>query len=284
MLTYYVILPASGVAEGTAEVTQAATDAAFMARYLADFRFLLRQIGTAPAIVHVEPDFWGYAQAAARAASTGATGLSAAVASANPTDCGAQPNTVAGLGACMLAMTRSYAPNALFALHGSPWGTGFDCVSNTSPTLDVAAEARKTADFLTACAPTADLFVVDIADRDAGWRQAQGQDRWINPTATLPSYAQAFRWSRALADQAGRPLLWWQVPVGNTSLPDAAGAWRDNKVEYFFAHPDRVAASGAIGVAFGAGAGGMTTPESDRGYLWRCAAALESAGGQPLCP
>src|SRR5215472_885013 len=37
MLTYYVILPASGVAEGSAEITQAANDAAFMTRYFADW-------------------------------------------------------------------------------------------------------------------------------------------------------------------------------------------------------------------------------------------------------
>ena len=284
MLTYYVLLPASGVAEGTPEVTKAA-DTTFMASYLADFRFLLRQIGSAPAIVHVEPDFWGYAQAAARDRSTDATGLAAAVASANPTDCGGLPDTIAGLGQCLVAMARAYAPNARIGLHASAWASGFDCVLNTDPRLDVAAEARKTAAFLAACAPTADLLVVDLADRDAGWYATQGRDTWLDPTdATLPSFAQAFRWSRALRTQAGKPLLWWQLPVGNTGLAGAWGAWRDDRVEYFFAHPDRVAGSGAIGMAFGAGASGQTTPESDGGYLRRCAAALGAVGGQPLCP
>jgi hypothetical protein len=281
MLTYYLILPASHVAEGTAEVTSAATDRTFMEGYLADFRFFLRQIGTARAVVHVEPDFWGYAQ---RAGGDPAA-LPAAVASANPTDCGALPDTVAGLGRCFVAMTRAHAPNALVGLHGSGWASGPDCLSNADPGLDVAAEAARTAAFLTACAPTADLVVVDLADRDAGYYASLGRSAWLDATdATLPSFAQAFRWSRALSAGSGKPLLWWQVPVGNRSLADGPGGWRDNRVEYFFTHPDRVAASGAVGVAFGAGAGGQTTPETDRGYLWSCAAALAGAGGQPLCP
>jgi hypothetical protein len=282
MITYYVILPASGVVEGTAEATEAATDPAFMTSYLADFRFLLRQIGSAPAIVHVEPDFWGYAQ---RAAGSGPpSGLAAAVASANPTDCGGQANTFAGLGSCLVAMARTYAPAAKIALHGSAWATNLDCVTNTDPGLDVAAEARKTADFLTAAAPGADLVVVDMADRDAGYYASIARRTWLDATdRTLPTFTQAFRWSRALAERAGKPLLWWQLPVGNTGLADVSGAWQDNRVEYFFAHPDRVAGSGAVGIAFGAGASGQTTPESDGGYLRACAAALGAVGGQPLC-
>jgi hypothetical protein len=282
MITYYVLLPASGVAEGTAEATQAARDPSFMARYLADFRFLLRQIGAAPAIVHVEPDFWGYAQ---RAAENGPpSSLAAAVASANPTDCGGLADTIEGLGRCLVQMTRSYAPNAKIALHGSPWATNRDCVANTDPALDVAAEARETADFLAACAPDADLVVVDMADRDAGYYASLGRHTWLDATdATLPSFAQAFRWSRALADRAAKPIFWWQLPVGNTGLANASGGWWDNRVEYFFAHPARVAASGAVGMAFGAGASGQTTPETDGGYLWACAASLGASGGQPLC-
>jgi hypothetical protein len=284
--TWYVILPASGVAEGKPEATVAARDVSFMARYLDDYRFFLDQLGSHAALVHVEPDFWGYAQHAAIDGSTDAAGLPAAVASANPADCAGLPNTIAGLGQCMIQMARLHAPSALVALHASAWATKFDCISNADPSLDVAAKAQATADFLLACgAGASDLVVVDIADRDAGWREARGEDRWIDPTnTTLPDYDQAFAWSRALSDRAGKPLLWWQVPVGNSGLPNVAGAWKDNKVEYFLAHPDRVAESGAVGMAFGAGEGEQTTPETDRGYLAACAAALAAAGGQPLCP
>jgi hypothetical protein len=296
MLTYYVILPAAqqrlGIVEGTPEVTTAATSATFMTAYLADFRFLLKQVGTARVIIHVEPDFWGYAQHAARAASTDAHGLPAAVATANPTDCAGVENSIAGLGQCLVKMARSYAPNALVSLHGSAWASGFDCVSNTDPRLDVAAEAVKTADFLAACGAGADLVVVDISDRDAGWyqRQSPPRDSWLDAhDAVLPTFAQAFAWSRALSDRLGKPALWWQVPLGNAYVANSCdangvGAYQDNKLDYFFDHPERVAASGAIGVAFGAGAACQTTPSTDRGRLQSRARALAAAGGQPLCP
>jgi hypothetical protein len=257
-----------------------------MTAYLDDFRFFLRQLGSAPAVVHVEPDFWGYAQHAAQAAGVDAHGLVAAVSSANPTDCSSAEDSIAGLGRCMVSMVRAYAPSALVSLHGSAWASGFDCVSNRSTSLDVAAEARKTADFLLAAgADCADLLVVDLSDRDAGWyqRQAPPRDSWLDATdAALPTFAQAFTWSKALAGRAQKKVLWWQLPVGNMSLGNTCGAWQDNKLDYFFDHPDRVAASGAAGMAFGSGATCQTDPDSDGGHLRARAAALAATGGQPL--
>jgi hypothetical protein len=290
MFTYYLLFPAAqarlGIAEGTPEVTVAATDLAFMTAYLDDFRFFLRKLGTRRAVVHVEPDFWGYAQHAARDAGTGAAGLPAAVASANPADCAGTPDTIAGLGQCMVAMVRRHAPNALVSLHASAWASGFDCVSNTMASLDVAAEAVKTADFLRACgAAGADLVTFDLSDRDAGWYATQGRNSWLDASDTaLPTFRQAFAWSSALTARLARPGLWWQVPVGNLLLPNRCDGWQDNKLDYVFDHPDRVAASGAIGVAFGAGATCQTSPETDGGRLVARARALQAAGGQPLCP
>jgi hypothetical protein len=283
MFTYYVLLPASGVAEGAPEVTQAARDPYFLRRYLNDFRFFLAQLGCHRALVHLEPDFWGYAQQEAVRTGGSAATLPAAVRSANPADCGGEQDTIAGLGRCMVAMVRKWAPNAKVGLHASAWATNFDCVLNTSASLDVAAKGTQTAAFLdSAGAASSDFVVVDIADRDAGWRDAQGQHTWINVTSTLPSYAQAFAWSRAVADGTGKSLLWWQVPVGNMSLPNTINRWKDNKVDYFFDHPDLVVGSGAVGMAFGAGEGAQTTPETDGGHLWSRAASLYSIGGQPL--
>ncbi len=288
MFTYYLLLPAAqerlGIAEGVQEVTVAARNRAFMAAYLADFRFFLQRLGTAPAIVHVEPDFWGYAQHAARAAGVDAHGLAAEVSRANPADCGAAEDSIAGLGRCLVSMVRAYAPNALVSLHGSAWASGFDCVGNRQASLDVVAEARKTADFLLAAgADCADLVVVDLSDRDAAWYQTQGRDSWLDPTdAALPTFTQAFTWSRALSERAGKKVLWWQVPVGNMALGNTCEAWQDDKLDYFFDHPDRVAASGAAGMLFGSGATCQTSPETDGGHLAARAAALQAAGGQAL--
>jgi len=282
MITYYEILQASGVQEGAPEVTQAATDATFMARYFADWRFLLQQIGSSVVLLHVEPDFWGYAQ------KTGvdAHALTAAVATANATDCASEENSIAGFGRCLVSMVRKYAPNALVGLHASAWSTNMDVALNKSASFDVAGEAKKTAAFLTACgADVSDYIVVEASDRDAGYYQSQGQDTWWDDTnQTLPTFHQDFAWLTALAEAANKPLLDWQLPVGNMSLPNQTNAWKDNRVDYFFAHPDELAAAHVLGFAFGAGTGGQTTPETDDGNLIAKTNAYHGSGGQALCP
>lgn len=288
MFTYYVLLPASGVIEGVAEATVAAKDAAFMSRYLADWRFLLRRIGTSRAFLHVEPDFWGYAEHAAIDAGTGAHGLPAAVASANPADCAGFEESIAGLGRCMIAMVRKYAPNARVGLHASGWGTKIDVLLNRNVSLDVAGEGMKLGRFLLDCgAALGDFVVADMSDRDAGWYQAQlpPRDTWWDETnAALPDFQQAFAWAKAVSLEVGRPVLWWQIPVGNMSLPNATGAWQDNRVDYLLTHPGEVAASGGFALAFGAGAAGQTTPSSDGGNLVARTNAYAASSGAALCP
>ncbi len=280
MFTYYMILPASGVNEGAPEVTKA-NDAAFMARYYADWKFLLTQIGNELAFLHIEPDFWGYAQQQ----NDDPTKIPAAAASAIAADCGSLPNTIAGMGQCMVTMTHKYAPNAKVSLHGSGWATKFDVLLNKSASFDVAGEAKKLGQFLAVAGAGADFVTVDAADRDAAWYDTQGQNRWWDATnATLPNFTQAFAWSKGVAEAAGKPILWWQLPVGNMSLPNTTDKWKDNRVDYFMAHMDEVAKGHGLGAAFGAGAGGQTTPSTDGGNLTSKVKTYSAAGGQAPCP
>ena len=298
MFTYYEILQTAQstfttFAEGTAEVTQAAASAPLMTRYYADWRFLLQQIGQQKALLHIEPDFWGYARQAGAP-----TSLAAAVASANPTDCGALPNTIAGMGQCMIAMVRKYAPNALVGLSSSAW----NIASNTNESVDVTTDAKAVAAFLAACGQSsADFVVVETSDRDAGYYQiVKGTNSWWDATdTTLPDYAQDLAWVKALTEALGTPALYWQTPLGNASQNNTADHYQDNRVDYFFggsaagvqsaapttvpAHWSALAAAHVIGVAFGAGEGTQTTPETDGGYLVSKTKAYVSAGGQPLC-
>jgi len=285
MITYYQLLQSSGVTEGAPEVTEAATNATFMARYLADWRFLLQQIGSTVALLHIEPDFWGYAEQQASDPTT----LPAAVASANPTDCASSPNTIAGMGQCMIAMTRKYAPHAKVGLQASAWSTDIDVSLNTSASLDVAAEARKTAAFLSACGETqADFVVVETSDRDAGYYQTvEMKDTWWDDTnATLPDFHQDFAWVTALTEALSRPALYWQTPLGNSAQNNTPDHYQDNRVDYFFAHMSELAAAHAVGAAFGAGASDQTTPETDgNNFVTKASAYFSSAGGgQALCP
>jgi hypothetical protein len=282
MITYYMILQASGVNEGAPEVTQAATNATFMAKYFADWRFLLQQVGTSAVLLHIEPDFWGYAEQTGKDAHA----LTAAVATANATDCGSQENSIAGFGRCMISMVRKYAPNAKVGLHASAWSTNIDVSMNTSATFDVAAEAKKTAAFLVECgADVSDFIGTEASDRDAGYYQSIGRQSWWDATnATLPDFHQDFAWLTALAEAANKPLVDWQLPVGNMSLPNVATQWKDNRVDYFFGHTQELAAAHIAAFAFGAGAGDQTTPETDNGNLIAKTKAYAQAGGQKLCP
>jgi hypothetical protein len=289
MYSYYQILQGSGVQEGSAEVTSAANNAPFMSRYFADWRFLLQQIGTTTAILHIEPDFWGYAQQYATThGGLTAHAIPAAVASANATDCGSIENSIAGMGQCMVSMVRKYAPHALVGLHASAWSTNTDVSGNTSASFNVAGEAAKTATFLAACGESsADLVVVETSDRDAGYYQTvQSRNTWWDDTnATLPDFHQDFAWVKALTEALGKPALYWQTPLGNASQNNTANHYKDNRVDYFFGHMSELAGAHAIGVAFGAGAGDQTTPESDGGNLVTRAKAYYSSasGGKSLC-
>ena len=295
MYTYYEILqvlqakvgPNTAV-EGKLEITEGAVDTSIMTRYFADWRYLLQQIGSAPAILHIEPDFWGYANQAG----ADPTKLKAAVASVNATDCGTMPNTIAGMGQCMIAMVRKYAPHAFVGLHASAWSTGPDVTENTDPKLDVAGEAKKAATYLAACGESsADLIVVETSDRDAGYYQSQGKNTfWDITNKTLPDFHQDFAWVKALTEALGKPALYWQTPLGNASQSNTNNHWKDNRIDYFFGHEDELAAAHAMGVVYGAGAGGQTVPgvagdaNGDGGNLIAKTKAYVAAGGQAFCP
>jgi hypothetical protein len=299
MFTYYEILQTaeatiSGFVEGTREVTQAATDVGIMTRYYNDWRFLLKEIGSTKVILHIEPDFWGYVRQAGDP-----TTLAAAVGSANPTDCSALPATIAGMGQCMISMTRKYAPNALVGLQASAW----NIAGNTDSSVDVTTDAKAVASILAACGQSkGDFVVVETSDRDAGYYQiVESMDRWWDPTdKMLPDYAQDLTWIKALTETLNVPALYWQTPIGNAAQTNVSDHYKDNRVDYFFggdasqvesgaavtvpSHWSELAAAHVVGVAFGGGASGCTSADTDGGYLASKTKAYIESGGQALCP
>ena len=281
MVTYYELLQASGAGEDA--LVANANKLSLMSRYLADFRFMLQKFGASTAFVQVEPDFWGFAQQV----NNDPTKIPAAVASANPTDCGGQPNTIAGLGQCFISMARKYAPNVRVGLHGSSFGPGVDATGNSDPSVDIAGEGRKLGNFLLAVgAGGGDFVTVDASDRDAGYYLVvKGQNRgWDATNATLPSFHQAFTWAKSLAETVNKPILFWQVPLGNAAQNNTNNHWKDNRVDYFFAHTDELAAAHVAGIFFGAGEKVQTTAETDGNNLINKAKAYVARGGQRLCP
>jgi hypothetical protein len=281
MFTYYIILQSSGASEGAGEVG-AANNPSFMTSYFGDWRFLLETIGQSTVLLHIEPDFWGYAEQT----NANPHQIPAAVASANSTDCSGVENSIAGMGECMVSMVRKYAPNAKVGLHASAWAPGPDVKENTDPTLDVASESATVGNFLAACgASEGDFVVVEASDRDAGYYTSQGRDTWWDATnATLPNFHQALAFDTSVAETVGKPGLYWQVPVGNMNQNNTTDHWQDNRVQYFFDHPSEYVAAHVVGIAFGAGAGGQTTPSSDGGYLVSRTTTYDAGGGLAACP
>jgi hypothetical protein len=281
MFTYYEELQASGLAEGTAQVA-ALSDAVFLSRYLADWRFTLQKIGTHVALLHVEPDFWGYVQQS----NADPHAIPAKVTTANPTDCAGYENSAAGFAQCMIRMVRIYAPSAKVGLHASAWGTKVDVFGNSNASLNVVGEAQKMSTFLAALgAKDGDFIVSDPSDRDAGYYQSIGRMTWWDDTnATIPNFHQAFAWTKTVAEDLNLPIILWQIPVGNMSLANNTDHWRDNRLDYLFAHMDEVVAAHIVGLFFGAGMDGMTTPETDSGNLVKRTTAYGGANGTSICP
>jgi hypothetical protein len=278
--TYYEILQGSGANEGAGEV-QALNNAAFTSKLLGDLQFLYQQIGTATAFVHLEPDFWGYAQ------QLNSDPTKIPVQLQQFSDCASEPQNLTGFVHCAIAMARKYAPNARIGLHASIWASGVDVSLNTNPALDAAGEGRKVAAFLKALgADAGDFVVMDASDRDAAWYDLvqHSPHDWDATNQTLPDFHQDFAWAQAVAEGLSLPIFYWQVPVGDPNENNTTNHWKDNRVDYFYAHTDELAAAHVAGMLFGAGDGAQTTLESDNGYLTAKENAYAAGARQPLCP
>jgi len=207
VFTYYELLqssPSTGSSESDRDWSNL-HDTATMRAYYSDVVVLMKRLGEygGAAVVHVEPDLWGYLQQ--RAAGAAAGSLSAVVGSSGVADVAGIPDTVAGFADALLHLRDRYAPNVTMAIHASMWGSGEDVATSTDPSLDATAAAGSTAAFLDSAGITSnaygstwDLVFHDVDDPDAGWWEAQG------------------------ADNAGF-THWWDP--ANHRLPDSPAGW-----------------------------------------------------------
>ncbi|MFD5466020.1 RICIN domain-containing protein [Kitasatospora sp. NPDC127059] len=253
---------AAGQGDGPGEV-QAINRADLLTRYLNDYRFFLQKIGNSQDMIDIEPDFWGYVRSLGNPHQ-----VAAQVTAANPTDCGSQENSATGLAQCMIAMAHKYAPKTGVGLHLSC----FDWQQNTPQCAkDYADLGAKNADFL----------VTDVTDRDAGWYAlpAHGsKDTYWNDQKGFA----ALGFYKTMAESVGKPVVLWQVPVGNMAQNNTPGHYKDDKVDWFFSHLDQVASAHVGALLFGAGWQEQTTPETDGGNLINKTIAYRDSGGTPL--
>ncbi len=209
-----------------------------------------------PAIVHLEPDFWAFAQQ--RAPGRDPTRFPVHVSSLAP-DCSGLPDNLSGMGRCLIQIARKRAPQVVVGFHASQW----------------AGSASETIAFLNAIgAAQSDLLVLDMLDRDAGCfearvdpncRRTDGPWYWDEANQTSPNFHEHLDWANALNQALGKPLLWWQLPLGVPSdVPGGTvGRYRDNRVRYLFNHVDEFVAVGGVGAAFGVGSRNQTFITTD---------------------
>lgn len=235
----------------------------FMTKYWAGVRLLFTKLGAfgKPALVHLEPDFWGFAQ---RRAVDDPARLPVTVRKL-VTECADLPDDVAGMGKCIVRLSRTLAPNVTLGFHASGFGN-YD-------------RPKAVAKFLVAVgAYEADFLAVDTLDRDAGCFEARvdpycervdGVVYWDESNRTPPTFREHFAWVKTVHERTGLPILWWQTPLGVPS--DAPGGapkkYRDNRVKYFFEHPNELEEAGGFGMAFGTGAPNQTDATTDGGQF-----------------
>ncbi|MGW3030015.1 RICIN domain-containing protein [Streptomyces sp. NPDC001178] len=253
---------AAGEGDGPGEV-KAINRTDLLTRYLNDYRFFLQKIGKTQAAIDLEPDFWGYVRSLGDPHQ-----VPAQVKSANPTDCGSQENSATGLAQCLISMAHKYAPNTEAGMHLSC----FDWETNTQACVkSYESFGAKNADFL----------ATDVSDRDAGWYAQPahgGSDHFWNDQKA----AATMKFYKTMAESVGKPVVLWQIPVGNMAQNNTLNHYKDDKVDWFFSHMDQVADAHIAGLFFGPGQQEQTTVESDGGNLINKVIAYHNSGGTPL--
>jgi len=248
--------------EGNASVL---TNDMYMSAYWDGAKLLFQRLGTldVPAVVHLEPDFWGFIMQQSKDAKMTVHVKALAA------DCSALTDDLAGMGQCLLVLARKYAPKTLVGFHASEWG---------------GSPAEIITFFKAIGADHADFVATDALDRDAGCFEAHtdpncmrgGTTGWYldESNAQSPNYHEHFAWVKQITDGLSLPMMWWQVPLGvpSNTPGGSAGHYRDNHVHYFFAHTDEMIAAGGFGMVFGTGAGNQTFIDSDGGQLKTAAA------------
>jgi hypothetical protein len=281
-ITYYNIRSLRADGDESME-QQTVQDPVLMRQYLGDFTFLADTIGAqnAPVMLHFEPDFLGYMQWDGTAGADDPTLVPALAASASP-ECAGFADNVAGLGQCLVDIFHRHAPQALIGLHVSHWGVWPQPPNDDSATWRDGA-ARLVHFIDAAGGAQAHFLVLDIADRDAGMQQPPEEESCASQGTGAGSCARYLEYGRLVADLSGKPIVWWQLPIGNASLDNTPQHYRDNLVDWFFAHATDVAAGGALAMLFGGGQSDSTTAETDGGNFAGHLTDYRSSGGVLLC-
>jgi hypothetical protein len=232
------------------------TDDAAMNLYWQGAKLLFQRLAIfdKPAVVHLEPDFWGYAL------QHSADGTARVIVTTHAPDCHGLPDNLIGMAGCLVKLARMYAPKAAIGFHASNFGFTPDQVVQFFKAIH---------------ADTADFVATDVIDRDAGcyelhtdpvcMRGGKTGWYWDETNQTSPNFKEHLDWVKAVHDGLKLPVLWWQLPFGapSTTPGGTSGHYRDNRVRYLFSHVGEFVAAGGLGATFGTGAGNQTYVTTD---------------------
>ena len=256
--------------DGATNLTKISSSS-FMTVYWNNARLMFQQIAVSgkPALVNIEPDFWGYSEEQSHGDPTSFY----ANVQIN-SDCSSISNDVAGIAQCLILMARKYAPLAYVGFPPSSWAgvTDADVVNYMNA---VGAQ-------------NADFVVEQTLDRDAGCYEAGpsycsggGTGRyWDETNTTHPNFNDYLAQVEAYHTGIGNlPVVLWQTPEGVPSSTSGGTDYhyRDNRVHYFLTHPSELTAVGVLGVVFGDGEGHQTNVASDGGQFQQLSAQYLAA-------
>jgi hypothetical protein len=246
--------------DGATYLTKISTPA-FMTVYWSNARLMFQQIAVSgkPALVNIEPDFWGYSE---EQSNGDPTSFYASV--QINSDCSSIGNNVAGIAQCLILMARKYAPLAYVGFPPSYWAG----VTNADVVNYMNAVGAQNADFV----------VEQTLDRDAGCYEAGpsyctggGAGKyWDETNTTHPNFNDYMAQVEAYHTGIGNlPVILWQTPEGVPSSTPGGSPdhYRDNRVHYFLTHPGDLTAIGVLGVVFGDGEGHQTNVATDGGQF-----------------
>jgi hypothetical protein len=231
-------------------------DGSTMKAYWADLALFFRRAGATHrhVILHVEPDLWGYLEQAGEA------------------------KLARAFARHVVRLRNRWAHNVALAYHLSEWGTKVDLsIQNPSP-RETDRLAAKAAAFYRSLRTRFDLVFAEFSDRDSGFKdhvygRPPSQAWW-----TRADFTRHVRFLTRFHRRVGRPLVLWQIPLGNSSLPDTWGRFRDNRPQWLLgtgsaAHRRAYARAGVRALLFGGGADGTTSEKTDGGWFLRYARA-----------
>jgi hypothetical protein len=255
VFTYYMIrqsLPGRDNGDDAKAVISNLRNASTMKAYWADLRLFFKRAGATHrrVLLHVEPDMWGYLEQA------GHTKLARAFAHH------------------VVRLRNRFARKVALGYQLSVWGTKVDISISDPRRGEVDRLAAKAASFYKSLRTRFNLVFSEFSDRDSGFKEhIYGQSR-RDAWWTKADFARNVRFLARFHRRVHRPLVMWQIPLGNTGLPDTWGRFRDNRPQWLLgkgsrAHLKAYARAGVRALLFGGGADGTTSEKTDGGWFVR---------------